>query len=150
MRKYSKTATEKKRHGMHHTNIHNVWTGIKQRCFNKNSPAYKDYGGRGITVCDEWLNFGGFYKDMREGHKKGLMIDRVDNSGNYEKSNCKWVTRAEQNRNTRRNIFIEWEGKKYVAFDLANKLGINNDTLLYRFRNNMVLNVYHKTGPKPR
>lgn len=77
-----------------------VWTDMKKRCLNPNYIGYKNYGGRGIKICDRWLNFENFFEDM--GNKpEGLMLERMDNDGNYESGNCKWATRKEQNNNKR-------------------------------------------------
>lgn len=90
-------------HGMTKTSEYNTWKGIIQRCTNLNNPAHKDYGGRGITVCPEWLHsFENFFKDM--GVKPiGFTIERTDNDLGYSKKNCIWATRAEQQRNQRIN-----------------------------------------------
>jgi len=88
----------------HHLKSHDpayrTWSGMKSRCLNSNQPGYKDYGGRGITVCDRWLDFSNFYADMGD-RPDGTEIDRINNNGNYEPSNCRWVTRTENSRNKR-------------------------------------------------
>lgn len=89
--------------------IYIIWQGIKNRCLNKKAFAYKDYGGRGIKICDSWLSFENFYDDMKDGYTKGLSIERIDVNGNYEKSNCTWITKAEQANNRRTTIYIDHE-----------------------------------------
>ena len=76
------------------------WRKMRTRCENPNATRYADYGGRGITVCERWHDFAGFLADMGE-QPPGLTLDRKDNDGNYEPGNCRWATRAEQNRNQR-------------------------------------------------
>lgn len=86
---------------MSKTRIYNIWKGIFTRCYNKNYRLYKDYGGRGIKVCDRWRKFENFRDDMLKTYKDNLSIDRIDNNGNYQPNNCKWSTRYEQNKNKR-------------------------------------------------
>lgn len=86
-----------------------VWEHMIRRCKNPNVKNYKNYGGRGIKVCEAWLKFENFLQDMGE-RPEGLSIDRIDNDGNYYKENCKWSTRKEQNRNKRNNILITING----------------------------------------
>lgn len=90
-------------HGKTDTSEFNIWLGMKQRCYDKNHKFYSHYGQRGIKVCDRWLNsFENFYKDM--GNKPiGYSLDRIDNDGDYEPSNCKWSTPKEQANNVRTN-----------------------------------------------
>lgn len=96
-----------------HPRIYNVWHAMKVRCYNPNSKKYKCYGGRGIKVCNEWLNsFEAFYKwAMSNGYAENLTIDRIDNDGNYEPSNCRWITNKEQQNNRSNNKIISYNGK---------------------------------------
>ena len=91
---------------------------MKQRCYNKNSRYYKNYGARGIKVCDEWKNsYESFIQwGIDSGYKKGLTIDRIDNDGDYEPSNCRWSSRATQTRNTRKLFAHNTSGFRGVAF----------------------------------
>lgn len=92
-------------HGLTHTPLYEVWCGIKKRCYDKNCKAYKDYGGRGIIVCEEWINNYKLFYDwgISHGWKKGLEIDRENNNSNYEPSNCRFVTKKVNMRNTRQS-----------------------------------------------
>jgi len=90
-------------HGLRQHPLYKTWCNMKQRCNNPNQPKYKNWGGRGIKVCDRWLNsFENFIQDMGE-RPQGTSIDRINVNGNYEPNNCRWATIKEQNNNKRKN-----------------------------------------------
>lgn len=102
-----------------------VWNNFKTRCFNPNTPNYHRYGGRGITVCDKWLNFEGFLKDMGKRPSSLHSLDRINNDGNYCKDNCRWSTKAEQVRNRSCNIYIIYNNEKRILKDIAKDVGLD-------------------------
>ena len=109
-----------------------IWMGIKARCENKNEAAYKNYGGRGITMCKEWRKFVGFWEDMKDGYSDFLTIDRIDNDKGYFKENCRWATRTQQARNNRANNMIEFNGKTLSIMEWSEEIGIKYGTLYNR------------------
>jgi hypothetical protein len=119
-------------HGMYKTRIYNIWVKMKGRCLNKKDTRFHDYGGRGIQVCKRWLTFESFYEDMHARYSDELTIDRIDNDGNYCKKNCRWVTRAAQQSNTRRNVYITHNGKTQTVLQWAKDLGIHHSTIYKR------------------
>lgn len=110
-----------------------IWANMKQRCLNNNNPDYKNYGGRGILVCEKWMNFEGFKEDMISSYKRGLSLDRIDVNGNYCKENCRWVTWRKQHINTRRNRYIEYLGVTKTLCEWGEYFGIKSSTLRQRF-----------------
>ena len=120
------------KHGDSFTSLYSRWSGIKSRCFNKNELAYKNYGGRGISICEEWKNnYKAFKKWAYEnGYEEHLTIDRIDNDGNYEPNNCRWVNMSTQIQN-RRNV-------KLTRDDVANirkmhKNGVEIETIYEKY-----------------
>lgn len=126
-------------HGKKHTRLYNIWCNMKSRCYNPNNKDYADYGSRGIIVCSEWLNnFMAFYNwAMSHGYNETLEIERINNDGNYEPSNCRWATRTEQNSNTRRNHFITFNNETHTMKEWAKIKNIPYTTLASR------LNILH-------
>ena len=112
---------------------------MRQRCHNSKNRGYKNYGARGITVCDEWLDkeagFMNFYNwAMQNGYQDGLSIDRINTDGNYEPSNCRWVDMKTQNNNKRNNVYITYKDTTKTLKGWSDYLGINYKCLESRLR----------------
>ena len=128
---------QSKHHNMHgqcYTRLYNIWTHIKQRCTNPNDEAYKNYGGRGINICEEWSsNFSNFYEwSMFNGYNENLEIDRIDNNKNYSPDNCRWITHQEQQLNKRNNKLITYNGITKPLKSWTDELGIDYHKTLCR------------------
>ena len=136
LRKEAKGADLK--HGASHTRLYRIYSGMKDRCLSKNDAAYQDYGGRGITICDEWLNSFDAFRDwaLSNGYRYDLTIDRIENDGSYSPENCRWTTRKVQANNQRSNHIIEYNGEKKTVAQWSEITGIRHDTLLYRLKRN--------------
>lgn len=121
-----RTSETNTRHSLSNTRIYYVWGRIIGRCTNEKSNDYKYYGGRGIKICNEWKNnFQSFYDWARNnGYKEGLTIDRIDVNGDYEPSNCRWVSRKIQSLNKRDNHFITYKGKTQTLTEWGQELNI--------------------------
>lgn len=126
----------KYKHGKSDSRLFRIWAQMKDRCSNSNGKQFKDYGGRGISVCDEWLNnFSAFQKWAEDnGYNDDLTIDRIDNDGIYEPGNCRWCTRKEQSNNTRRNRKITYNGISYNISQIVEITGIHRSTINGRIR----------------
>jgi len=119
-------------HGKSRSKIYRSWIYMKSRCFNPKNTAYKRYGGRGISVCSEWLDFSSFYEDMYASYFDGASLDRINVDGNYEKSNCRWATDKEQGNNKRNTKYLTIGGKKKTFSEWAALAGIKYDCLYSR------------------
>jgi len=121
-----------KKHDMSAHPAYWVWRSMRDRCQLPTHQAWKNYGGRGITVCERWDSFEAFWEDMGPTYKKGLTLDRLDNSKGYSPENCGWRTRKQQASNTRKNRFIETPWGKMTVKQASEKSGVGVTTLLYR------------------
>ena len=125
------------KHGMSHTRIYTIWSGMIQRCCNPNAKNYPRYGSRGVTVCEEWKEFKNFYDWSKiSGYSDNLTIERLDNNGNYCPENCTWITKQKQMRNTRRNHYIKYNDEELTLTEWARKFDMNVETLRYQVNHN--------------
>jgi hypothetical protein len=123
---YHKYGIKIKNHHKSRTKDHNRWWGMITRCYNKNRDTYKEYGGRGIIVCEEWKqSFDKFIEDMGYPPTEKHTLERIDNNGNYCKENCTWSTMKEQARNRRNSIKIEYNGDCLSLPEWCEKLNLN-------------------------
>lgn len=123
-------------HGQINTPLYKSWAHMKERCNNPNSKNYNDYGGRGITICDEWNDFIPFMEwALKNGYKEGLTIERNDVNGNYCPENCSWANRKEQANNRRSNIIITYFGETHTLMQWCEILNLPYILILERMRN---------------
>ena len=131
------TIERKTKHGLHKTTLYKKWKSIKGRClYNAKDKRQKNYKNRNIIMCQEWQDdFLNFYNwALANGFEEGLTIDRINNDGNYEPSNCRWVDMKHQGRNRRTNKFITFQNETHCLSEWAEKIGISRNTLLNRLK----------------
>lgn len=121
------------KHGLTKIPEYKVWKSMKYRCSNPNLNNYKDYGGRGIKVCDRWLSFTNFIEDMGRRPSNKHSIERVNNDGNYEPSNCEWATTDKQSANKRQTLLTHFDKTQTVP-QWANELGIDRRKIYWRLK----------------
>jgi len=121
-------------HGQKHTRLYGIWLGMKDRCSNPSTQCYKDYGGRGIYVCEEWeQSFVEFYTwSYEHGYSDGLTIDRIDNDGPYAPDNCRWADTFQQANNRRTNRLITYNGETKTIAEWSRETGIKYNKLYER------------------
>lgn len=119
-------------HGMSGTLIYDVWCAIRKRCENPNDPGWKNYGGRGITVCDRWKQFSNFYADVGDPPADGMELDRIDNERGYELNNVRWTTRTINQRNRRTNRVLTLNGESHALSEWSELRGMKVITLWQR------------------
>jgi hypothetical protein len=117
------------------TKVYNAWCHMRQRCYNEKNKSYADYGGRGIRVCDRWIDsFENFLADMGEPPSAGHSIDRIDHEGHYEPGNCRWAAKVVQANNKRNNRLIYFAGEIKTLATWAREKGIEAETIGERLR----------------
>ena len=121
------------KHGDSGSKLHNIWKGFRKRCNSPNSPGYKNYGARGISVHKDWDKYNDFRKwALENGYQEGLTLERINNDGDYGPSNCKWATWDTQANNRRGNHTLTHNGKTQTISEWAREVGINKTTLRNR------------------
>lgn len=120
-------------HGDTHSPTYVSWLSMRNRCLDSSHKAYANYGGKGIRIDDLWLDYCNFLKDMGS-RPNGMTLDRIDNSKGYSKDNCRWATRAEQNRNYNKNVNVTYNGKTQCLKDWATEVGAEYKLFWQRFK----------------
>lgn len=133
----AKTIARCTTHGRKNTPEYRSWLSMMNRCADRHENKYPNYSGRGIKVCDRWKSFENFFADMGV-RPKGKTLDRINNDGNYDPSNCRWATRREQNINTSRNIKITLRGETLTISEWAERLGVKYSTLHSVYRRKVI------------
>lgn len=138
------------KHGMRYTRLYNIWCSMKRRCFSPIASCYKNYGGRGITMCEEWNNdFMNFYTwAIENGYQDKLTIDRIDVNGNYCPENCRWLTWSEQANNKTNNHFVVYNNKRMTIKQLSVETGVKYSLLRSRIYKGW--NIYDAINKPPR
>ena len=121
-------------HGMSRTPEYKAWFNMKDRCFNPNTKGYPNWGGRGITVCDRWLDFENFLADMGTKPSPKHSLDRIDNDGDYCPDNCRWSTKAEQENNKRTNRLITIDDVTLTIAQWEKKMGFSKNVIWERLK----------------
>ena len=122
-------------HGLAQTRLYKIWLAMKARVTNPHRKGYKDYGGRGIKICESWLNFENFYQwALANGYDKNLSIDRINTNGDYCPDNCRWATMEVQQNNKRNNHMIDWEGGTYTLAQFSRQFHIPQSTVWGRLK----------------
>lgn len=117
-----------------HSGEYSSWSKMRRRCNEPSNNRYKDYGARGIKVCERWSSFEVFLSDMGPKPSPLHSLDRIDTNGNYDPSNCRWATSKQQNNNRRDNVVLDVNGKRQTMTQWANETGIKVGTIWYRIK----------------
>jgi len=122
-------------HAMSRHPAYAVWRSMLARCNRPGHPAFKNYGGRGISVCDAWMRFETFWGDMRDDYVPGLTLDRIDNNAGYSRENCRWASWTTQCRNKRGNVLIPTPLGRMTVAEASERFGVRRTTIFYRIQN---------------
>lgn len=120
------------RHGFRYHPLYNTHHNMMRRCYDEANPAFHDYGGRGIAVCNRWHNVATFVNDNATKYRRGLTLDRIDNDAGYSPDNCRWISRSAQNRNRRSVINVTYRGETLPLHAWAKRLKMRRETLWMR------------------
>ena len=138
-------------HGASNTKLYQVWAVIKERCLNPRCANYKNYGGRGITICDEWRNdfqtFFDYVSKLEHFGEEGYTIDRINNNGNYEPGNVRWATKIEQSNNLRSNHLVEINGEQISLAEAKRLTGRGRETIVRRLAKNVTIDQLFSEKP---
>lgn len=126
-----------------------IWTGMLRRCTHPHESGYKNYGGRGISVCERWLSFENFLADMGRRPSRKHSIDRINNDGHYEPGNCRWATQKVQANNQRRSIRLYHHGRRITVAQIADRLGLSRMAVMLRLRRGATVAQILRTPKRP-
>jgi hypothetical protein len=147
-------ASLSKTHGKSSSRLYHIWFDMNHRCFNEKNAEYKNYGGRGIKVCDEWRKQEGFLAfekwSLANGYNENLTIDRIDNNKGYCPENCRWATRIEQQRNRSDNTTITYKGETKCIAEWSEITGLSFSCISWRLKNGWITEEILETPPKER
>lgn len=121
-----------RKHGLYRSPEYAAWRDMRSRCQRESHPFFKDYGGRGIKVCDRWQDFAAFYADVGPRPGRGYSLDRIENDKGYEPGNVRWATPTTQGQNTRRNHLVEVGGEMVCLAEACRRIGIKRATVSQR------------------
>lgn len=121
-------------HGMSKTRTYSIWRSVRARCVNPKHRAFRDYGARGITICDRWLKFDNFVADMGPVPDETMSIDRIDNARGYDPGNCRWATKQQQGANRSNNFRIAHDGLSLTSAEWSTKTGISQSLIWHRIK----------------
>lgn len=136
-------------HGLSKTKLYGVWSSMKNRCACESSTSWKNYGGRGIRVCDEWVNSFVAFKEWADqnGYSSGLQLDRIDTNGDYSPSNCRFISPMANSNNRRNSKIVDVNGKKQTIRDICEETGLSYATIAGRLRAGWAIDMVKSTTP---